>query len=150
MVVTAGGSAARAADPVDTILTGGRIHTPSGWQQAVAMSGERIIATGDVATIRALARPQTATIELRGATVLPGLYDMHVHPLMAGNGAVGRCRIEQGADAARLLEVVAACVKAEQPGRWVTGAQWQAVSMGSTPINCCRSRAPAAEKPYSS
>ena len=119
---------------VDTVMTSGRIYAPTGWQQAVAIAGDRIVATGSDAAMLAKRTAGTVTIDLRGATVLPGLYDMHVHPLMAGNGAEGRCRIEQGADAKRLLEVVAACVRAEKPGRWVTGAQWQAISMGATPI----------------
>jgi predicted amidohydrolase YtcJ len=123
-----------AASNNETVLTGGRIYTPGGWQEAVAIAGGRIVATGKDAAMRERAAKNATIVELHGATVLPGLYDMHVHPLMAGNGAEGRCRIEQGADAARLLAVVAACVRAEKPGRWVTGAQWQAVSMGSTPI----------------
>jgi predicted amidohydrolase YtcJ len=126
---------ALAADAsVDTIFTGGRIYTPGGWREALAVDDGRIVASGTDTEIRARASAATHVVELHGATMLPGLYDMHVHPLMAGNGVEGRCRIEQGATAARLLEVVAGCVRAEKPGDWVTGAQWQAVSMGSTPI----------------
>jgi predicted amidohydrolase YtcJ len=118
----------------DTIFVGGQVYTRSGWSQAVAIKDGRIVAIGTDTAIRKLTSPTTQAVELRGRTLLPGLYDMHVHPLMAGNGAEGRCRIEQGANAARLLEVVAGCVKAEGSGKWVTGAQWQAVSMGDTPI----------------
>lgn len=129
--------AAAAATPgssADTVFFGGHVYTPSGWHEAVAIKDGRIVATGGDAAIRKLMQSSTQAIDLHGRTMLPGLYDMHVHPLMAGNGVEGQCRIEQGANATRLLEVVAACVKAEQPGKWVTGAQWQASSMGATPI----------------
>jgi predicted amidohydrolase YtcJ len=128
------GAATPTTSAADTIFVGGHVYTHTGWSEAIAVKDGRIIATGVDAAIRKLTSPATQTIELRGRTVLPGLYDMHVHPLMAGNGAEGRCRIEQGANATRLLEVVASCVKVEKSGQWITGAQWQAVSMGATPI----------------
>jgi predicted amidohydrolase YtcJ len=59
---------------------------------------------------------------------------MHVHPFMAGIAA-RRCQITQGADGKVLLEVLATCVKQKSPGEWVTGGQWEAGSLGSTPLN---------------
>ena len=112
----------------------GHVYTPSGWRDALAVRGGTIIAADSNAKIRALAAKTTHIEDLQGRTVFPGLFDMHVHPMMAGNGAEGVCRIEQGADASRLLSVVADCVKAAKAGDWITGGQWQAVSMGSTPI----------------
>ena len=134
LLPAAGTSAAADVPAADTILVNGRVYTPTGRQEAVALGNGRILATGSNTEIRRLASPGAQTLDLQGKTVLPGLFDMHVHPMMAGNGAEGVCRIAQGASAAQLLSVVAECVKAEGPGRWVTGAQWQAVSMGDTPI----------------
>ena len=47
--------------------------------QALAIGGERILAVGSNAEIVALVGEKTKTIDLNGATVLPGLIDSHVH-----------------------------------------------------------------------
>lgn len=140
-LLTAGGdgnaataAATGATKIADTVYVNGHVYTPSGWREAVAVRDGRILAVDSNAKVRALATKATHVEDLHGLTVFPGLFDMHVHPMMAGNGAEGVCRIEQGADANRLLSVVADCVKAAKAGEWITGGQWQAVSMGSTPI----------------
>jgi predicted amidohydrolase YtcJ len=118
----------------DLIFVNGEIETPSGRQQAVAVSGTSFVAVGSDAAIRKLAAPGSRIIDLQHQVVMPGLYDMHVHPVMAGNGAEGRCRFPQDAGASLLLATLAKCVAAEKPGAWITAAQWTAAAMGSTPI----------------
>jgi predicted amidohydrolase YtcJ len=51
--------------------------------EAVAIRGDRFIATGTTAEIRKLAGPSTSEIDLHGRTVLPGLEDSHTHPISA-------------------------------------------------------------------
>jgi predicted amidohydrolase YtcJ len=51
--------------------------------EAVAIRGDRIVAVGTRAEIDAMAGPETVRIEAGGKTLLPGLYDSHVHPLGA-------------------------------------------------------------------
>ncbi len=46
---------------------------------ALAVADGRILCTGDTATIRALAGPQTRVIDAQGGSVLPGFIDSHVH-----------------------------------------------------------------------
>ena len=122
------------ARPADLLLVNGRVYTPSGWREAVAVRNGTIVAVGSTAVVSRLGAAGTRRVDLGGKTVLPGLFDMHVHPMMAGNGAEGICRIAQGVTAEDLLRVVAGCVASVGPGNWVTGGQWQAVSMGTTPI----------------
>lgn len=52
--------------------------------QAVAVSGERVLAVGADAAIVAMRAANTKMIDLHGRTVLPGLIDSHVHALEAG------------------------------------------------------------------
>ena len=52
-------------------------------QQAVAISGERIVAVGTNEQVLRLAEPTTKRVDLRGKTVLPGLIDSHVHATAA-------------------------------------------------------------------
>jgi predicted amidohydrolase YtcJ len=68
--------------PPDLILFNGQIFTGDAehpYVQALAISGERILATGDSAKIKALAGPQTRQINLAGRTVIPGINDAHDH-----------------------------------------------------------------------
>ena len=66
----------------DTVLLNGRIFTGVASQpfvEAVAIRGERIVATGRSKTIQATAGPMTKTIDLHGATAIPGINDAHHH-----------------------------------------------------------------------
>jgi predicted amidohydrolase YtcJ len=126
---------AKAATPMlaDIVMTGGEVYTPNGWAHAVAIRHGTIIAVGSDASIAAYRGPDTQSLPLDGKTVFPGLQDMHVHPFMAGIAA-RRCQIRQGADGKVLLEVLTTCVSQKRPGEWVTGGQWEAGSLGSTPL----------------
>ncbi|WP_058188976.1 amidohydrolase [Terracidiphilus gabretensis] len=66
----------------DTVLLNGKFFTGVASQpyvQAVAIRGERIMATGDTKTIQALAGPNTVAIDLHGSTAIPGINDAHHH-----------------------------------------------------------------------
>jgi predicted amidohydrolase YtcJ len=47
--------------------------------EALAIRGERIVATGESNTIQAMAGPGTKAIDLHGGTVIPGINDAHHH-----------------------------------------------------------------------
>ena len=53
--------------------------------EAVALQGERVLALGDTATIRAMAGAGCRVIDAQGATVLPGLIESHLHLFLGGN-----------------------------------------------------------------
>ena len=66
----------------DTILYNGKIFTSvtaHPYVQALAIRGERIVATGDSAKILALRGSATRALDLGGRTVIPGINDAHVH-----------------------------------------------------------------------
>ena len=118
---------AKTAARADVLFVNGHIYTPTGWQSTMALRGDRIVALGTRVKARKV-------VDLGGRTVLPGLYDMHVHPVLQAKGEEGRCRIPQDAGPQRLLELVAACVKAAKPGDWVSGGQWQSSLLAGTAI----------------
>lgn len=66
----------------DTLLLNGKIFTGVSsrpYVEAVAIRGERIVATGDTNTIQAMAGLKTTAIDLHGRTVIPGINDAHHH-----------------------------------------------------------------------
>jgi predicted amidohydrolase YtcJ len=66
----------------DTILFNGKFFTSEAahpYVQALAIRGERIVATGDSAKIQALAGPRTRRIDLGGRVAIPGINDAHNH-----------------------------------------------------------------------
>jgi predicted amidohydrolase YtcJ len=68
-------------DP-DLILFNGKIFTSVAahpYVEALAIRGERIVATGDTKTIQAMAGPKTNAIDLHGGTAIPGINDAHHH-----------------------------------------------------------------------
>ena len=51
---------------------------------ALASWQGRILGVGDMSTVEALIGPGTEVVDLRGATVLPGFIETHMHPIGAG------------------------------------------------------------------
>jgi predicted amidohydrolase YtcJ len=49
------------------------------WAEALAASGERILAVGSSAEIRPLTGPSTRIVDGRGAMLTPGFIDSHIH-----------------------------------------------------------------------
>jgi len=78
--------AARPEAPPDLIVHNAKVVTldaKSRIAQALAVRNGRIVAVGDSAALLKQRGPITKVIDARGKTVLPGLYDSHVHPLGA-------------------------------------------------------------------
>jgi hypothetical protein len=106
---------------VDLALVGGSVRTldravPAA--SAVAIHAGDLVAVGSDAEIRALG-PAAETIDLRGACVVPGLVDSHIHPILGAEDT-------RGADltGARTLEAVREVLAAERRrngGDWVRG-----------------------------
>ena len=126
--------AAPRAFGADLILGNGEIYTPGGWAQALAVKDGVIIAVGDETAVEQYKTANTRVIDLHGATVIPGLHDLHVHPLGAGLAQL-QCRFPQGSPARKVVDTIKACVAKHAKGEWISGGQWDAASFGSTPPN---------------
>src|SRR5215471_11827631 len=80
------------AQAPDMILYNGKIVTVDSNDtiaQAVAITGNKIAATGTTEAIQALAGPNTQKIDLKGRTVIPGIIDTHRHMYGAAEGSYG-------------------------------------------------------------
>jgi len=125
-------AAADAPLEADIILSHGELYTPRGWAQAAAIKNGVLIAVGDEATVSAHRAARTNVIDLHGAAVLPGLHDMHVHPMGAGLTALA-CRFPQGSGPKEVMAAVQKCASGRAKEEWITGGQWDAASFGKTP-----------------
>ncbi|MEW6092991.1 MAG: amidohydrolase family protein, partial [Chloroflexota bacterium] len=94
--------------------------------QAVAITGDKILATGSDEAIRALALAQTQVIDLGGRTVTPGLIDAHCH--LSACGLLGTAYLDVSWPAIntieQLQEKVAEKVAQTPAGEWIVGAGW--------------------------
>ena len=70
------------AQHADRIFVNGKIWTEDDAHpqaQAMAVSGDKILAVGSNEDIRATAAPDTAVVDLHGRLVVPGFQDSHIH-----------------------------------------------------------------------
>ena len=83
LLFISGGSAQQGdlVTPDAVFYNGKSVTVDSGFsiQQAFGLKGEKFLAVGTTATVRAMAGPNTRQVDLHGATVIPGLSDAHHH-----------------------------------------------------------------------
>jgi predicted amidohydrolase YtcJ len=118
----------QAQTPADLLLLNGRIYTVDTarpWAEAVAIRGDRIAAVGSTAEVKALAGPQTRTIDLRGAFVAPGFNDAHVHIDSTGALLVGVNLLEVH-EARAFTDAVRGAASRLPAGSWITRGDWGA------------------------
>ena len=71
------------AKDADIIYTNARVWTVNpeqSWAEAFAVLDGKFVAVGSTDEITALAGKDTKIVDLKGRMVLPGLYDIHIHP----------------------------------------------------------------------
>jgi len=88
--------------------------------QAVAVSDDRVLATGDDRDLLHLRGPKTAVIDLGGRLAMPGFTDSHVH-LRALGHVLTRVDLSPAHSLSAALSLVAARAKRVPVGEWITG-----------------------------
>ena len=121
-----------APTPADLVIEDAKIYTPNGWANSIAIANGVIVAVGDAAAIAPHRAADTQILDLDGRMVMPGLHDMHVHPLGAGMAQLA-CDIPHGSDAEAALAVIAGCAAKAEAGEWITGGGYDNNSLGTTP-----------------
>jgi predicted amidohydrolase YtcJ len=88
--------------------------------EAVAVSGNRIVAVGTNKLIRTLIGPSTTVIDAKQRLVLPGFNDAHVHFMAIGN-SFSSIDLRYVATAAEMTERISRYVRFIPKGRWILG-----------------------------
>jgi len=110
----------------ELILHNGKIITIDPSQplaEAIAVTGDRIVAVGSNSDVSGLASSSTKKIDLGGNTVVPGFIDAHTHPAYSGRRHLRfvDCDLRSiGAIQAAIRERAATT----PPGEWVAGFKY--------------------------
>ncbi|MFF4692327.1 amidohydrolase [Streptomyces sp. NPDC001307] len=119
-----GGRAPHVAYVNGRVWTGEPAHP---WAQGLLVAGADLVAVGTDEEIRAVAPAGADVIDLGGRMVMPGIHDAHIHLLFSGLKFRYECRLENGAEAPRILRSLADCGCAghglPERGGWVVGGE---------------------------
>lgn len=127
LIAGLGASAAHAAEPADAVYRHGRIYTVDSamrWVEAVAIRDGRFVAVGADSAVAPFIGPRTRVVNLAGRMVMPGIYDMHAHPMIGAFQTLYECTFPIVTPLSEVLERVRACAKAHPKGEWIRGGQW--------------------------
>ena len=113
--------------PADRVLLNGAIYTvnpASPWAEAVAITSRVITAVGSNAEMRQFIGPDTEELDLAGRMVMPGIIDMHIHPIEGAMASLFDCSFPFTSTIDEMLSHVADCVDKAPTGEWIRGGQW--------------------------
>lgn len=115
-----------ALEPASMVVKNGTIITMESAApevQALAVRGDRIVATGTTAEIDKYIGPATEVVDLAGLTAIPGLIEGHGHFMGLGQSrmVIDLMDVTSWDEIVRLVGEAAA--KA-QPGEWIRGRGW--------------------------
>jgi hypothetical protein len=110
----------------DLVLLGGKVWTGNPAQpetEAIAIRGDRILATGTSEAMRALAVPDAKIVELNARRVLPAFNDSHVHIQMGGANLVG-VHLTDARTPEEFRQRIADYAKRQPKGAWILNGLW--------------------------
>ncbi len=128
--LAAGAEAANTAQgppgQADLVLRNGIFYTGDARRprvEAVAVAGERIVATGSNREIAAWTGTATRVVDLKGRFAMPGFNDAHIH---LASGGMARLAVELGGSKslAEFQSRIRARLGNYKPGEWITGRGW--------------------------
>lgn len=123
---------AQAKRPISMLLFNGKVFTADEkftLAEAVAVDGERIVAVGTSAELKARFTA-TKEIDLGGKLVTPGFNDAHVH-FFRGALSLLTVSLFDSKSVEEAKSRIAAKVKETKPGEWITGRGWDHTLWGS-------------------
>jgi predicted amidohydrolase YtcJ len=135
-VLIAGAAACSSPDSTSTsaslVVTGARVWTGDPewpWAEAVAVSGEDIVAVGSAEDVASYIGDATEVIESDGGMLVPGFIDSHVH-FLAGGAAIASVQLRDAQTAEEFIRRVGVFAEGAEPGEWIIGGTWDHTNWG--------------------
>jgi len=127
------GEDAAPAKPADLIVRNAHIYTVNSkqpWAEALAVSGDHLVAVGSEKEIAAFRGPSTRVIDAGGRLVMPGITDPHTH-FTSGSRSLSQINL----NGANTVEEIGRRVRefaARHPGDgWLLGRGWLYSTFGA-------------------
>jgi predicted amidohydrolase YtcJ len=130
------GARPETADRGSDLIVYGRVWTGDStrpWAQAVAVSGDTIIAVGDSATIAQTQGSNTRVMENGKAMVVPGFMDGHAH-FLRGGFQLTSVDLRDAATPAEFIARIKAFAAKSEPGEWILLGTWDHEKWPGTPL----------------
>jgi hypothetical protein len=109
-----------------TLYTNGKIYTVNEkqpWAEAVLVENGVIKFVGANEDAKKAAPKTAEVIDLKGKMMLPGLHDVHAHPLEAMSTFAGTCELDsQEEDAENFIDELKECQDKQLATNWVLGS----------------------------
>jgi hypothetical protein len=115
------------ATPADAAYINGHVYTVGGDSdraEAFAIRDRRFIAVGTLQEVEPFIGSMTKVVDLHGRMVMPGIHDVHVHPMDAGLKELYDCGFPFSLTLDEILGTVKGCAAGIPKGEWVRGGQW--------------------------
>ena len=125
------------AQSADVVYGNGRIYTVNDgldWAQAMAIREGKFIRVGSMDEMRSVMTPATKVVDLKGRMVIPGIQDLHAHPVDAGQRELLQCGFPIGDTIDEIVKKLARCARETPPGQWVRGGMWPAEVLQPTVV----------------
>ncbi|MGB7296538.1 MAG: amidohydrolase [Candidatus Aminicenantales bacterium] len=126
---------AKKENPADLVLTNGKIVTMDETlpvAEALAATGDRIVAVGTANEIRRYVGDSTRVVDLEGKLAIPGFIDSHAH-----FSSVGAAKMELDLTRTKnwpeIVAMVGEAAQKTEPGEWIRGRGWHQEKWDQTP-----------------
>jgi predicted amidohydrolase YtcJ len=113
-------------DPADLVLTNGHVATVDSAMptaEGVAVRGDRIVAVGSVADMKAYIGQKTEVIDLEGRFAMPAFTEAHAHFTEVGESKL-ELELAKAHNWDEIAAMVADAAARAKPGEWILGRGW--------------------------
>jgi len=118
------------------IILNANVHTMDSGHptaEAVAVSGNRVVALGSTEEIRSLAGNETHVIDAAGRLLLPGFNDSHVH-FLSGGFSLSNVDLRDAKSPQEMAARLADFAKKTPKERWILGGDWDHEKWPDAPL----------------
>jgi hypothetical protein len=122
-------------EPATMVLRNGKVVTVDDAKpeaQALALSGDRIVAVGTNDEIAPYVGPATEVVDLAGQLAIPGLIESHGHFTGVGQAKMS-LNLMKVKNWDEVIQMVADAAAKAKPGDWIVGRGWHQEKWDKTP-----------------